>query len=364
METLTEIHEAVSALYVTMGRTFRDDIEPGLEKEGISFSDWSSLDLDDRAWLDRQFSERIFPVLTPLAVDPAHPFPYVSDLSLSLAVFVRQGPTAQLQFARVKVPPILPRFIVMPDGERFVPVEQLIAVHLDDLFKGMEIVSHCPFRVTRDADREYDHDDGGDDLLEVIEQMLTEPHRRAVRLEVERHIDAEALRVIRQGLEVTEHDIYAVDGPLDMTGLWALYDLDRPELKQQQWTGITSPELAAATAGGRSVFSVLRRTDVLVHHPYESFATSVEAFIAEAARDPKVLTIKMAMYRTAEQSPIVKSLIEAAAAGKQVVVLVELKARFDEEANIEWARVLEQAGVHVAYGVMGLKTHCKTALVV
>jgi len=367
--TLAEIHRIAEGLYKELTDTFRNEVVPELARNDIAYSEISTLDDGDRTWLDEQFRSRVFPVLTPLAVDPAHPFPYISDLSLSLAVFVRHPGMDDLQFARVKVPPILPRFVVMPDGERFVPLEQVIARHLDELFPGMEIVSHCPFRVTRDNDIEvdarFDVDDDADDLLEAIEsQLVRRRFGAAVRLEAERHLDHDALDLIARELELGEDDIYLMDGPLDMTGLWALYDLDRPDLRWEPYQAVSPPAFAAARSAGRDTFSMMRDTDVLVHHPYESFASSVEEFIADSAADPRVLTIKMTMYRTAKDSPIARSLIKAAEAGKQVVVLVELQARFDELANIEWAKVLERAGVHVAYGVLGLKTHCKTALVV
>jgi polyphosphate kinase len=362
-EALGEIHRITSGLYKELHDTFRHHLVPELQREGITYSDWSTLDADDRSWLDEQFQSRLFPVLTPLAVDPSHPFPYISDLSLSLAVFARSPQQERVRFARVKIPPILPRFVVMPDNERFVPLEQVIARHLGVLFRGMDIVAHCPFRVTRDND--FDVDDDADDLLEAIEtQLVQRRFGAAVRLEAERRLDADALELIQTELELDDDDVYLVDGPLDMTGLFALADLDRPDLKWRPYQAITPPALQGVRAGARSFFSVLREGDVLVHHPYESFAESVEEFIRAAAADPRVLTIKMTMYRTARESPIVQSLIQAAESGKQVVVLVELRARFDEQANVEWAKVLERSGVHVAYGVVGLKTHCKTALVV
>jgi polyphosphate kinase len=362
-ETLEEIRVQTQLLYDAMSTVFHDELDPLLQKEGITYSTMEMLDEDDKEWLDQQFQNRIFPVLTPLALDPAHPFPYISDLSLSLAVFVRHAESGVPDFARVKVPPILPRFVVMPDGERFVPLELVIAEHLSELFPGREIMSHCTFRVTRDAD--IDISDDADDLLRAVETQLR--GRRfgdAVRLEVEDHIADEALAILVQELELTHDDVYRVKGPLDMGGLFALYDLDRPDLKYPAYQPVCPPSIATATATGRSIFSLLRDRDILVHHPYESFEDSVEAMISAAATDPDVLAIKLTMYRTSRESPIVRSLVRAAEAGKQVVVLVELKARFDEEANIEWARVLERAGVHVAYGLVGLKTHSKIALVV
>ncbi|MCB0989567.1 MAG: polyphosphate kinase 1 [Acidimicrobiales bacterium] len=363
-QILAGIREKVQQQHERAERIFHTELVPALATEGIAYSNWQSLDDDDREFLDVMFRDRMFPVLTPLAVDPAHPFPYISNKSLNLAVFLRHPEGGALQFARVKVPPILPRFVVMPDGERFVPLEQVIAVHLGELFPGMDVVSHVPFRVTRDTDIEID-DDTAADLMEEIESQLA--RRRfggAVRLEVEQHVEDEALELLQRELRIDPQHIYLLDGPLDMTGLWSLYNLDRPELKYETYTPQIPPAFLRARAAGRSIWATLRDQDVLVHHPYESFVSSVEEFVARAAKDPWTLAIKMTLYRTASDSTIVDSLIEAAQAGKQVVVLVELKARFDEEANIGFARRLERAGVHVAYGLVGLKTHSKTALVV
>ncbi|HEX9316315.1 MAG TPA: polyphosphate kinase 1, partial [Actinomycetota bacterium] len=323
-------------------------------------------DDDDRAHLDQVFERRIFPVLTPLAVDPAHPFPYISNLSLNLAVVVRQGPHIPPLMARVKVPPLLPRFLVLPDGERFVPVEQVIAAHLGSLFSGMQVQAQYSFRVTRQTD--FNTDDGASDLLVAVESVIRMRRRSplVVRLEIEKGMSAWVRELLVRELELDDTQVYPVKGPLDLRGLWALYALDRPDLKEEPYTGVTAPRLAPVAPGHHvDIFSVLRKGDVLVHHPYESFATSVEAFVDQAADDPTVLAIKQTLYRTSTtESPIVKALIRAAEAGKQVVALVELKARFDEEANIAWARALEEAGVHVVYGVVGLKTHAKTSLVV
>ncbi|MCP4959170.1 MAG: polyphosphate kinase 1 [Actinomycetia bacterium] len=363
-EILSGIRSKVTQQYERIERIFHDELVPALASEGISFSNWESLGDEDRDFLDDMFHDLMFPVLTPLAVDPAHPFPYISNKSLNLAVFLRHPEGGALQFARIKVPPNLPRLAVLPDGERFVPIEQVISAHLDDLFPGMDVVSHVPFRVTRDTDIEID-DDTGNDLMEEIESQLA--RRRfggVIRLEVEAHVDDEALELLQRELQVDPQHSYLLDGPLDMTGLWSLCALDRPKLKHETYTPQIPPAFLRARAAGRSIWAMMRDQDVVVHHPYESFAASVEEFINRAARDPWTLAIKMTLYRTAEDSAIVESLIEAAQAGKQVVVLIELKARFDEEANIGWARRLERAGVHVAYGLVGLKTHSKTALVV
>jgi polyphosphate kinase len=343
---------------------FNKDVAPALEEAGIRFADWSELTGTERAELGAVFEERIFPVLTPLAVDPAHPFPYISNLSLNLAVLVRDPNTQDHRFARVKVPPVLPRFVPLAGGDRFVPIEQAIAAHLDRLFPGMEIVTHHPFRVTRDTDFELDDED--EDLLEAIEEVL---HRRTkfgqvVRLEIDTMMPDEVRSVLQRELDIDDDAVTIVDGPLDLSGLWGLYALDRPELKEDASTPQTPAVLLPADSTA-DIFQILRQGDVLVHHPYESFTTSVEAFIEQAAHDPHVLAVKQTIYRTAgADSAIVRALTKAAREGKQVVALVELKARFDEQANIERARVLEEAGVHVVYGLVGLKTHAKIVLVV
>ncbi|HEU5004119.1 MAG TPA: polyphosphate kinase 1 [Actinomycetota bacterium] len=371
---LARVREAAEILMERRSRIFRETLVPDLEAAGIRFSQWKDLDEEDRAHLDRVFETRIFPVLTPLAVDPAHPFPYISNLSLNLAVVVRQGPRVPPLMARVKVPPLLPRFVVLPDGERFVPVEQVIAAHLSSLFPGMQVLAHHTFRLTRQAD--FETDDGAADILVAVESVIRMRKRSpmVVRLEIEKGMSDWVRELLTRELEVDDSRVYTLKGPLDLTGLWALYGLPRPDLKMEPWTASIPPRLApvsvtpgtpGATGQLPNVFSILRQGDVLVHHPYESFAASVEAFVDQAAADPDVLAIKQTLYRTSStDSPIVRALIRAAESGKQAVALVELKARFDEEANIAWARVLEEAGVHVVYGVVGLKTHAKTSLVV
>ncbi len=363
-EQLAGIRAVVEEHYRRVSKLFLDDLAPRLAEAGIAFSDYGTLDADDRAFLDTQFRERVFPVLTPLAVDPAHPFPYISNLSLNLAVIVRNSESDVTRFARVKVPPILPRFVVMPDGRRFVPLEQVIATHLEDLFPGMEILEHHVFRVTRNADFEIEEDQA-EDLLEAIESELNRRRfGRAVRLEVQPTMSGEVLDLLMRELGLGEDDVYVVEGPLDMAGLGVLTEVERPDLRFEPWGWVTQPRLAASGGEQPDIFAVIRDGDVLVHHPYDSFTSSVEAFIERAAHDPDVLAIKQTLYRTSRDSPIMRSLMEAAQQGKQVVALVELKARFDEERNIEWAQRLEDAGVHVVYGVVGLKTHTKTALVV
>ncbi|MEZ5204715.1 MAG: RNA degradosome polyphosphate kinase [Acidimicrobiales bacterium] len=363
-DQLRAIADRVGQLVDRAEHLFLDEIVPALAGVGIVFSSWPQLDEDDREYLVEEFESRIFPVLTPLAVDPGHPFPYISSLSLNLAVVLRDPVSSERRFARVKVPPLLPRFVVMPDGERFVPLEQVIAAHLDRLFPGMEVLETFAFRVTRNADLTLEEEEA-DDLLAAVEMELR--RRRfgaAVRLEVDARVTPEVRELLVRELDLTDDAVHESVGPLDLGGLWALRDLDRPDLKDQPWTPVTQVRLATEEDERLDIFSVIADGDVFVHHPYDSFSSSVEEFVRQASRDPKVLAIKLTLYRTSGDSSIIKSLIRAAERGKQVAALVELKARFDEAANIGWARALEQAGVHVTYGLVGLKTHTKTALVV
>ncbi len=364
-EQLEAILAKVRTLTSRADEIFLGPVCGELASVGIRFSSWSQLDEDDREWLQDEFQRRIFPVLTPLAVDPGHPFPYISTLSLNLGVVVVDPTTGDQRFARVKVPSLLPRFVVMPDLERFVPLEQVIAAHLDQLFPGMDTVDSVAFRVTRNADLTVE-DEEADDLLAAIEMELRRRRfGKAVRLEVEDDISAETLELIRDELELTDDDVFPHAAPVDLGGLFSVYEVDRPELKYPDFVPVTQRRLARDEDDEyRDIFAAIAHGDILVHHPYDSFVTSVEEFIRQAANDPKVLTIKLTLYRTSGGSPIVESLIRAAEQGKQVAALVELKARFDEERNIEWARRLEQAGVHVVYGLVGLKTHTKTCLVV
>ena len=365
-EQLEGIRERAQELSTRAANLFATELVPALEKERIRIvRSIEALDPADLAFLEQEFDERIFPVLTPLSVDPAHPFPYISNLSLNLAAMVRDPMTGVRRFARVKVPPLLPRFVPLPDGERFVPLETVIAAHLDRLFPGMELVGHHTFRLTRDADLEVEEDEA-EDLLEAIQSVLRRRRRGAnpVRLEVDEAMSHEVLELLRRELDLEEQEVVVTPGLLDLSALWSLVSLDRPELKHEPWVPVTQPRLADGEAAP-DLFEVFRAGDVLVHHPYDSFSSSVEAFVEQAARDPAVLAIKQTMYRTSTQeSPIIRALIRAAELGKQVVALVELKARFDEEANITYARELEQAGVHVVHGVVGLKTHAKISLVV
>ena len=365
-EQLDAIGEVATHLSRKHARVFLDDVRPALAEAGIFIERWNDLSETEQKDLSSYVEEMVFPVLTPLAVDPAHPFPYISGLSLNLAVVVRHPTNSTTHFARVKVPPVLPRLVQVGKTTRYVPLEDLIAAHLTDLFPGMEVVDHHLFRVTRNADIEVD-DDETDDLLEALERELV--RRRfgpAVRLEVQEDISDEVLDLLVRELEIDERDVLRLPGLLDLTSLFALVDLDRPDLKDEPFVPVTPARLATDDSGGGhpAFFSVLRDCDVLVHHPYDSFATSVQRFIEEAANDPNVLAIKQTLYRTSGESSIIDALATAAEAGKQVVVLVELKARFDEQANIRWARKLETAGCHVVYGVVGLKTHCKLLLVV
>ncbi|MFZ4667906.1 MAG: RNA degradosome polyphosphate kinase [Microthrixaceae bacterium] len=364
-EQLDVVQTRAGELSARADDLFLNELCPSLADHGIVYSTWAQLDDDDRDWLREEFERRIFPVLTPLAVDPGHPFPYISSLSLNLGVIVRDPSTDERRFARVKVPPLLPRFVVMPDGERFVPLEQVIAAHLDGLFPGMEVIDHVAFRVTRNADLTVEEEEA-DDLLAAIEvELRRRRFGKAVRLEVEDDISAEALELIRDELELEDTDVVAHAGPVGLSGLFSVAEMDRPELQYPVYAPVTQRRLMVDEDGEqRDLFAAIAEADLLVHHPYESFRTSVEEFIRQASSDPGVLTIKLTLYRTSGDSPIVASLIRAAEQGKQVVALVELKARFDEERNIEWARRLEQAGVHVVYGLVGLKTHTKTCLVV
>ncbi|MGI8664008.1 MAG: RNA degradosome polyphosphate kinase [Acidimicrobiales bacterium] len=363
-QQLLEVREVVEDQAARADRTFRDHIAPALAEHGIVFSTYDALDDDDEKELDGVFQDRVFPVLTPLAVDPGHPFPYISHLSLNLAVIVRDPVTAQRRFARVKVPPLLPRFLVLSDGERFVPLEQVIAAHLDQLFPGMQVEGCVSFRVTRNADLTLEEEEA-DDLLAAVEMELRRRRfRRAVRLELDDSATDEVRELLQRELDVDDDDVYLSSGPLDLGGLRAVHALDRGDLKDPPYLPVTPKRLEPDDDGRTRMFRVLRKGDVLVHHPYDSFATTVEEFVRQASMDKKVLAIKLTLYRTSGDSPIVRSLIRAAERGKQVAALVELKARGDEQANIEWARALEEAGVHVVYGLVGLKTHTKTCLVV
>ncbi len=339
------------------------EVRHELAKEGIEIVKYSAIPEHHDA-LRQRFIDEIYPVLTPLAVDPGHPFPYISTLSLSIAVGLRDPETDERRFARVKVPQILPRLYQI-EPNRFALLDQIIEANLDLLFSGMEIVERHMFRVTRNADLALEEDEADDLLLAIEEELRRRRFGEAVRLEVERNMPVATRELLLRGLGLGDDDCYEVRGMLDLTGIHDLVDLDRPDLKSEPWTPITPPRLVPPDEDEPAdVFAAIRLGDLLVHHPYESFAASIERFIRQAVDDPEVLTIKMTLYRTSGDSPIVRDLIRAAERGKQVVVLVEIKARFDEEANIVWARRLEQAGAHVVYGLVGLKTHSKVCLVV
>ena len=361
-EQLDAIRKRAQELVARQTQAFEKRVRPQLQGDGIRITDWDDLKKAQREELTAVFEERVYPVLTPLSVDPAHPFPYISDLSLNLAVVVRDPDTGVRRFARVKVPPLLPRFLKLSGGRRFVPLEQVIAAHAEWLFPGMKIVSRHPFRVTRDADVEVEVDEA-DDLLVTLESLLRGRKRapEAVRLEVTKSMPQRLRSILLRELRLTSSDLYVIDGLLALGDLWSL-----TEGKGSRRVGVTPPELGASLSESSDILSTLDERDVLVHHPYDRFSTSVEAFVDEAADDPDVLAIKQTIYRTSDEgeAPVVRSLVRAAESGKEVVALVELTARGDEEANIAWARTLEKAGVHVVYGVVGLKTHAKIVLVV
>jgi polyphosphate kinase len=363
-EVLEQIWQVTGDLASRHASVFRDDIVPKLAKEGIELVRWEDLDREEQRYCKRLFKERVFPVLTPLAVDPAHPFPYISGLSLNLAVLVRNPKTDKEHFARVKVPPIFSRFVSL-GNQRFVPLEDVIGEHLKRLFPGMEVLSVNTFRVTRNEDLEVEEDDAENLLAALEKELLRRRFGPPVRLEVQENIDRHVLELLTSELGVSAPEVFRLPGPLDLRGLHDIADLDREDLKFPTFVPATHPLLAPVESSSPvDVFKALRRSDVLLHHPYDSFSTSVQRFIEQAAADPHVLAIKQTLYRTSGDSPIIDALVDAAEAGKQVLVIVEIKARFDESANIRWARKLEHAGCHVVYGLVGLKTHCKLAMVV
>ncbi len=359
---LEEIRSIVIGHFERLGQVFDKDIKPALAAEGVEIVHFADLSDGDVAAARQMFEDFIFGVLTPLAVDPGHPFPYISNLSLNLAAIVKDPVDGSHRFARIKVPPSLPRFIHVPSG-RYVALEEVITANLDDLFTGMGIVGAWPFRVTRNADLTLD-DEEADDLLEAVEMELRRRRfGRAIRLELTDDLPDDAKQILLRELDLEPDDVYYVDGYLDNTGFNQFLDLDRPELMQPIFGGVQPPDLVNVETPSE-FFRRIRERDLLVHHPYSSFSASVSEFVRAAARDDKVLAIKLTLYRTSGDSAIIDALIRAAEAGKQVAALVELKARFDESANIRWARRLEEAGVHVVYGLVGLKIHCKTTLVV
>ncbi|MBF9072303.1 RNA degradosome polyphosphate kinase [Streptacidiphilus fuscans] len=343
---------------------FHQDVLPELSAEGIELVRWNELTDKEQARLLALFRQQIFPVLTPLAVDPAHPFPYISGLSLNLAVVVRNPVSGHKHFARVKVPQSLSRFLTA-SPQRYVPLEDVMGAHLEYLFPGMEVLAHHAFRVTRNEDLEVEEDDTENILKALEKELMRRRFGPPVRLEVEESIDPYVLDLLVRELNISAAEVYPLPGPLDLTGLFAIANVDRPELKYRPFVAGTARGLAEVESASQpDIFAAVRERDVLLHHPYDSFSTSVQAFLEQAAADPNVLAIKQTLYRTSGDSPIVDALIDAAEAGKQVLVLVEIKARFDEQANIKWARKLEEAGCHVVYGLIGLKTHSKLSLVV
>ena len=368
-EVLTKISEEAHELQLAHAKLFLEVIEPELEKHGINLVRWNELRDDEKLSLQEYFQSHIFPVLTPLAVDPAHPFPYISGLSLNLAVVLKNPGTEKEHFARVKVPPLLPRFVLIPnpdknEGVRYVPLEDIIGEFLGLLFPGMTVLQYHNFRVTRNEDLEVDEDEGENLLLALEKELLRRRFGPPVRLEVADDMNPQVLELLIRELDISAQDVYTLPSPLDLTGLSDIGSLPRPELRFPPHAVVTNKYLLPRDEEPIDVFSVLKKREILVHHPYESFSTSVQEFLEQAAEDPQVLAIKQTLYRTSGDSPIVDALIQAAQAGKQVLALVEIKARFDEQNNITWARKLEQAGVHVVYGIVGLKTHCKLALVI
>jgi polyphosphate kinase len=362
-QQLRAIRDRVISLIDRQDRLVLDSLLPELRERDLEVVPYEQTTELERKEMRDYFEENVYPVLTPLSVDPGHPFPMISNLSLNIAVAVRDEETGEERVARVKVPPSLPRFTAMGDGQRWCLLEELIVAHLDRLFPGMSVGRADLFRVTRNADLALEEDEA-DDLMVALElELRRRRFGKALRLEVHREMDPELRAMLVSQLELDDSKVYVSDAPLGLSDLWFLYSLDRPELRSESWTPTTPPRLAG-DEGVNDVFAAISAGDILLHHPYESFSDSVEAFISQAADDPDVVAIKQTLYRTSGDSPIVASLIRAAERGKQVAALVEIKARFDEAANIGWAKALEDAGVHVVYGVVGLKTHSKTALVV
>jgi polyphosphate kinase len=361
-ETHAEVRKQTLDLTARQAKIWKRELRPALAEAGVNVGDVDDCTPKELALLEGRFDQEIFPILTPLAVGPGQPFPYISPLSLSLGTFVRDPQTGEERFARVKVPELLPRFLSVGDRGLFIPLERIIRHFLPRLFADMEILECCAFRVTRDAD--FEVSDEADDLLEAVEDELR--RRRfgdVVRVEVSGSVSTRMLERLERGLGVTSNQIYLIPGLLDLAELHELVDLDRPDLKDERWYPVAHPRFAAG-ADAEDLFAEIRRSDILVHHPFDSFASSFESFLLAAARDPAVLAVKTALYRTSEDSPVVPALIEAAERGKQSVSLIELKARFDEYRNIGWSRSLEKAGVHVVYGFPNLKIHAKTTLIV
>ena len=367
-DVLSDISRDAHALQLRHATAWTDLVRPALADAGIEITEWDLLGESEQAALTEYFNLHVFPVLMPLAVDPAHPFPYISGLSLNLAIRIRNARTGRQEFARLKVPPMLPRLVEVPGSSeiaRYLPLEDLISNHLDDLFPGMEVLDHHAFRLTRNEDVEIEEDES-ENLIQALEaELLRRRFGPPIRLEITDDMDDVTLDLLIKELDITDQEVYRLPGPLDLRGLFSLSKVNRPDLRYPPHLPTTSVAFQPTGSSNRAdIFAAIRKGDVLVHHPYESFATSVQAFLEQAARDPHVLAIKQTLYRTSGDSPVVQALIDAAEAGKQVLALVEVKARFDEANNIVWARKLEKAGVHVVYGLVGLKTHCKLALVI
>jgi polyphosphate kinase len=367
MELMKQVSLRTNALMERHSRVYHDEIIPALKNSGIEFVLWNQIDETERAYVTKLFQDRIFPVLTPLAVDPSHPFPYISGLSLNLAVIVK-NPTSQEEFfARVKVPEILPRFIATAKSgsTRFLPLEELIAIHLQDLFPGMIIEDHYTFRITRNQDMDLDEEESEDILTSIEQELARRRFGPPVRLEIENGVDEKLVEKLAQEIKINPENVFHIDAPLDLTSLHKIADLDFPELKFDRFRSRTAKALSEVDQEDPDLFfAAIRQGEILLHHPYESFTSSVVQFLQNAAQDPQTLAIKQTLYRTSGDSPVVEALIEAAEAGKQVLAVIEIRARFDEQANVRWARKLEAAGVHVVYGLMGLKTHAKLSLVI
>jgi len=367
IELMKQVSLRTNELMERQSSVLHDEIIPALKNSGIEFVLWNQIDETERAYVTKLFQDRIFPVLTPLAVDPSHPFPYISGLSLNLAVIVK-NPTSQEEFfARVKVPEILPRFIATAKSgsTRFLPLEELIAIHLQDLFPGMIIEDHYTFRITRNQDMDLDEEESEDILTSIEQELARRRFGPPVRLEIENGVDEKLVEKLAQEIKINPENVFHIDAPLDLTSLHKIADLDFPELKFDRFRSRTAKALSEVDQEDPDLFfAAIRQGEILLHHPYESFTSSVVQFLQNAAQDPQTLAIKQTLYRTSGDSPVVEALIEAAEAGKQVLAVIEIRARFDEQANVRWARKLEAAGVHVVYGLMGLKTHAKLSLVI
>jgi polyphosphate kinase len=367
IELMKQVSLRTNDLMERHSRVFHEEIEPLLKNEGIEFLHWDQLDDTERGYVTKLFQDRIFPVLTPLAVDPSHPFPYISGLSLNLAVIVKNPTSHEEFFARVKVPEILPRFIATAKtgSTRFLPLEDLIAIHLQELFPGMVIQDHYTFRITRNQDIDLDEEESEDILTSIEQELARRRFGPPVRLEIENGVDEKLVEKLAEEIKINPENIIHIGAHLDLTSLHRIADLDFPELKFERFRSRSAKALSEVDQEDPDLFfAAIRQGEILLHHPYESFTSSVVQFLQNAAQDPQTLAIKQTLYRTSGDSPIVEALIEAAEAGKQVLAVIEIRARFDEQANVRWARKLEAAGVHVVYGLMGLKTHAKLSLVI